>query len=175
MKLPDIDYGKANTVLRYLSGAARLYVLKDDARMRVTSQLSKLKRITGKNVEGQLQKLEKDIAHTLHTEKELEAHQDAHDKYHAELRRKITALEKKLNNTLATKIQRETRIAELEAKIKTGTRSRFQQIAILKLDIAKAEHLANELRQVGTDTQLEKIHDKIDLLRARLRRLEETI
>jgi len=173
MRLPDIDYGKAQTMLKYLSGAAKLYVLKDHEKQQLDGQLSRLKRMTGKNVERQLQKLEHDIAETLRHEKRLETEQETHDSYHTKLKRKVDVLDSKLAAYRESKKERETRITQLETKVRLGARDRARHAMFLKLDLAKAQHLANEAKSEGASKEaLWKMKKRIEALAERVQKLE---
>ena len=167
----DVDMEKTEIILRHLAKAEKTVESKDIAKKRLAEQVAKLKKVSrAKTYKKEIKELEKRLGVVLEKEDEIIRHQRAKASSSLRMRDKVAALEKRLSRYLKTKKQRESRIAELEEKIRKRAVIERHEVDVLEQQIVHLEGLFEKIgkEKTYTKTELGNVRKKINALKKRL-------
>ncbi|MFC1774928.1 hypothetical protein ACFLZN_01280 [Nanoarchaeota archaeon] len=171
----DIDTTYKTTVfLHYLGRANKKLEDRALAKEKVKIALSKLRKISTKKVQKDLNVLEKRIAEALEKEQKIIAKQEQEEKEQSELLEKIDKLHDKLSRYLETSEARKKRIKKLENKIFEVTnpkRYKIMQLKEILFDLEK-EYKDEKKSKNYSSKELSEVARKIDFLKQKIKRLE---
>lgn len=169
------DVGKTRTWLYYLGRASVKVKERAIAREKVRVAVKRLKQISTKNIQKDINLLERRISEALKKENQLLTKQKEEDLVHFDLLEKVDLLQKKLGRYLETKDAREERMKKLEDKIFRITQPKKFQIIELKEGLKHLEDIYIEEKKSGEHypEDLLDIDNKIKLLKSRIKNLEE--
>ncbi len=170
-----IDYEKARLLLKHISKTQKKLKEKDIAQKKLGEQIKEIKKFSKKKgFRQQVEELEKRIDEAIEKEQKIIQHQETENSINRRLLDRIQRLELKLGHYMKTKSQRESRLKELEQKIKNKSRARRQDVEAIEKQISLLEKLYRKIRKEGSYTKadLMRVEEKIDTLKSKLEALK---
>ncbi len=169
--VPEYNSQKALLLLSRLQQSARRYQQREEARVKLTISLERLRRISAKSVQRYVDELEQRIALALVREQQVRHAQSSQEALHKGLAHKIDALGQKMDRYVRTRAAREKRIEQLERKIRAAFETRKASLAELRAMLRNAEKLhAAALRSDPKDAGLKRLGTRLKRLRARIKK-----
>lgn len=164
---------KLKRFIKHLCLATKAIEERDQAKQQLSEHLKKLKtgKLSKSNLAKGIKELEKHIDNTIEKEKKaIKIHH--HEPSHQErLREKMQELDSKLKSLTEFHIKRQERIQQLEKKITSKADPKQRIIKEVKDTIAKLEKKYEKLAKEHDAQDMEKIKEKINLLKSKLEKL----
>jgi hypothetical protein len=164
----DID--SARLMLSHLGRALKHYNERQFARDKLNIELKSLKKVSTKSMKKFVDNLQHSIGEAIKKEQHILKHQKKEDLFHGDIKERIEELETRLAKYLTIHEARAERVKLLENAMASESKSKLQQIGLIKKSLSRAEKILksaakdkkNSKQEIAaTKALLEKIKKKV--------------